>query len=467
MSTLLAPPKPRPRTPSDDAPVAPEAVRPVPASHDAGASTATAYTATGHPADDGASLEPARLTIPALAATQENLPRHSGSPAVGHLDQLGSPGDEPGLVAGDTSPAAVFLARLAPTGRRVQATALSQIAALVTDGAADAWSMPWHRLTYAHTHAVRAHLAGRYAPATANRMLAALRGVLREAWRLGLMDGEQYQRATDLAAVRGQRLPAGRAVTAGELSALFASCPPTPGGVRDAALIAVLYGTGVRRSEAAALDLADVNLATAAVTIKNGKGAKSRLTYAPAGALAALTTWLEIRGNSEGPLFWPVRRGGQLQPGHRLSGQAIRAILHRRAAAARVAPFGPHDLRRSTVGDLLDAGADIATVARLAGHSNVQVTMTYDRRPEATKARAASLLHVPYTVPVQVPATPPSRLPAAAARATVRPGGPPGLSGAPSAAAQEPGAGVDGAAEAPAVAVATLTAGRGCETAAA
>ena len=398
MSTLLAPPTTRPlATPPPDATAARKTGR-VPASHDAGARTAAPLAGAG----DGATLDPARLTIAALAATRENLPRQAGAPA-GPPARVGSPGDEPGLVAGDTNPAAVYLARLAPTGRRVQATALSQIAALVTDGAADAWSMPWHRLTYAHTHAVRAHVATRYAPATANRMLAALRGVLREAWRLGLMDGEQYQRATDLAAVRGQRLPAGRAVTAGELSALFASCPPTPGGVRDAALIAVLYGTGVRRSEAAALDVADVDLATAAVTIKNGKGAKSRLTYLPAGALAALTAWLDVRGSGGGPLFVPVRRGGHLQPGHRLSGQAIRAILHRRAAVARVAPFGPHDLRRSTVGDLLDAGADIATVARLAGHASVAVTMTYDRRPEATKARAASLLHVPYTRPIPAP----------------------------------------------------------------
>ena len=295
MSTLLAPPTTRPlATPPPDATAARKTGR-VPASHDAGARTAAPLAGAG----DGATLDPARLTIAALAATRENLPRQAGAPA-GPPARVGSPGDEPGLVAGDTNPAAVYLARLAPTGRRVQATALSQIAALVTDGAADAWSMPWHRLTYAHTHAVRAHVAARYAPATANRMLAALRGVLREAWRLGLMDSEQYQRATDLAAVRGQRLPAGRAVTAGELTALFASCPPTPGGVRDAALIAVLYGTGVRRSEAAALDVADIDLATAAVTINNGKGAKSRLTYLPAGALAALTAWLDVRGSAPG-----------------------------------------------------------------------------------------------------------------------------------------------------------------------
>ena len=60
---------------------------------------------------------------------------------------------------------------------------------------------------YQHTQAARTALAGRYAPATANRMLAALRGVLREAWRLGQLGAEELARATDLATVHGLVLP--------------------------------------------------------------------------------------------------------------------------------------------------------------------------------------------------------------------------------------------------------------------
>jgi site-specific recombinase XerD len=71
-------------------------------------------------------------------------------------------------------------------------------------------------------------------------------------------------------------------------------------------------------------------------------------------------------------------------------------MLQKRAHEARVKSFSPHDLRRTFVSDLLDAGADIATVAKMAGHASVNTTARYDRRPEDAKRKASGLLHVPY-----------------------------------------------------------------------
>ncbi len=127
-----------------------------------------------------------------------------------------------------------------------------------------------------------------------------------------------------------------------------------------------------------------------------GKRQKERLCYLDNGARLALLDWLSARGTEAGPLFYAGRRGGHLVKGQRMTGQAIRDVVHRRAAQAGVDDCSPHDLRRSFVSDLLDAGTDIVTVAAMAGHASVQTTARYDRRGEASKKRAARSLHVPY-----------------------------------------------------------------------
>src|SRR5215831_9019042 len=215
----------------------------------------------------------------------------------------------------DRHPAAVYVARLAPGSRRTMRQALDAVAGIVTGGQATAATLDWSRLRYQHTQAVRTALAARYAPATTNKMLAALRGVLREAWRLGYVTAEEYHRATDLPAVRGSTLPRGRALTAGELRAFFGAVaedarPATR--ARDAALLAVLYGAGVRRAEAVALDVADYDPESGALTIRRGKGNKARVMYATNGAREALAAWLAVRGTEPGPLFTPVDKAGRI-----------------------------------------------------------------------------------------------------------------------------------------------------------
>jgi site-specific recombinase XerD len=297
----------------------------------------------------------------------------------------------------DRHPVTVYLGRLATHSRRTMRYALDSIASELTRDRCDAMSLDWSRVRYQHTAAVRAVLAEKLAPASVNLFLSALRGVLKECWRLQYVTAEDYQRAADLPSVRGTTLPRGRALVMGELRQLFdhMSDDPRPAGARDAAMLAVLYGAGLRRSELVALDLADYNPETSEVRVRRGKGRKARVCYAPAGCVLALDGWVQVRGIDPGPLFCPINKKDRITI-RRLTDQAVMYVLEQRGRKTKTKHFSPHDLRRTFIGDLLDAGADIATVQQLAGHASVVTTARYDRRGEATRKKAAELLFVPF-----------------------------------------------------------------------
>lgn len=307
----------------------------------------------------------------------------------------GGSGDDPARLI---SPVDAYLERLgSPESKRTAQKALKALAAIITGSREHAERIPWEQLRSWHTQAIRAQLQERYAPSTANLYLSVLRGVLEAAWELGGMTSEEYRRAVHVKAVPGNRLPAGRALSTGEIRALFEACAAddSAAGARDAALLAVLYAAGLRRSEAAALQLEDYDPESGGLAIHTTKGNKERRVYLTDGSRDALADWVTVRGAEPGALFCPVNKGGAIQP-RGMTAQGIYNALLKRAGEAHVASFSPHDLRRTMIGDLLEAGADLATVSRLAGHASVEVTSRYDRRGEQAKQHAAGLLHVPY-----------------------------------------------------------------------
>jgi site-specific recombinase XerD len=314
--------------------------------------------------------------------------------------------------AGAGNPVAVYLARLtSPESRRAMATSLELLAEILVEGRPAeaterarrrrvgqplAMAVPWHELRYGHTQALRSWLAEHCSPAAANRHLAALRGVLREAWRLGLMNGEDLARAVDLASIPGSSLPAGRYVEDGEVRRLVVAClaDNSPGGRRDAAVLAVLFVGGLRRAEAVGLDVDDYEPATGVLAVV-GKGRRQRRTALPAGGRRAMAAWLEVRGTDEGPLFYPVDKARRVTP-RRLTTQAVYALVDRRARKAGVGHLSPHDGRRTFASDLFDAGVDAVQVQGLMGHASLITTGGYDRRPELARLAAVERLHFPY-----------------------------------------------------------------------
>lgn len=298
----------------------------------------------------------------------------------------------------DRHPVAVYLASLSPGSRRTVQQSLDAIAGLLSGGELDAFGLNWSAIRYQHAAAVRAQLAAAYKPATANKMLSALRQVLHHAWKLGQMGADDYHRARDVTNIKGTALPAGRDLGAGEIAALMDVCErdPSPAGARDAAIIALMYATGIRRASVVTLTLEDFDAAARTLRVREAKGRREYLAHIPQdGALRALADWLAVRGTEPGPLFWPINKAGKVAR-RRMSTQAVYNVLEKRSLEAGVEHFSPHDLRRTLAGDLLDAGADIVTVQKILGHANVTTTARYDRRPEETKRKAANLIHVPY-----------------------------------------------------------------------
>lgn len=292
-------------------------------------------------------------------------------------------------------PAAVYLSGLGAGSQRTIRYSLNTIASVLTSGECDAYTINWSKLRYHHTAAIRVALMHSLAPVTANKMLSALRRVLKEAYRLNLMAAEDYNKAVDFPNIPADSEPRGRSLTQAEIAALLETCrSSSPIDVRDTAIIIILLGTGMRRSELVNLELRDFLPSTGELFIRKGKRGKSRKVYLPTEVRAFVEKWLSVRGDEPGPMLCRIRRGGHLHLGP-MHPDAIWRMLQQRAIEAGLESFSPHDFRRTFCSDLLDAGVDIVTVQKLAGHASPITTAKYDRRGEKVKQLAVERLSFP------------------------------------------------------------------------
>ena len=288
-------------------------------------------------------------------------------------------------------PAAVYLGSLSAGSQRAMRYSLNAIARLLTDGDCDCFTLDWSKLRYRHTAAVRAALKQRLAPTTVNKMLVSLRRVLKEAYRLDLIEMTDYTKAIDLANIKASGELRGRALNSDEVSALIESCTlkKTPLDLRDAAVIAILRIGGIRRQELAGLKLADLDRSSGSLIVRRGKGGKKRTVYLTSEAIQIIEEWLAVRGRKPGALICPVNKAGKVELRHfAADGDGIYKLVKQRAEKALVERFSPHDFRRTFCSDLLDTNIDLFTVQQLAGHGSSTTTAKYDRRNEQAKRLA-------------------------------------------------------------------------------
>jgi integrase/recombinase XerC len=150
----------------------------------------------------------------------------------------------------------------------------------------------------------------------------------------------------------------------------------TPRGIRDRALVELLYATGIRVAELVGLDVDDLDRRRRVVTVV-GKGNKQRTVPYGLAADRALDAWLTTgrpahASERSGPALFLGARGKRIDP------RAVRAVVHRRVSAVDGAPdLGPHGLRHSAATHLLEGGADLRSVQELLGHASLATTQLY------------------------------------------------------------------------------------------
>ena len=227
------------------------------------------------------------------------------------------------------------------------------------------------------TLAVRSHLASLHRAALSNRSLARHLSTLRSFFRWACREGHlERNPAKGLPSPRVPRsLP--RALTLTDTESLLETEDEGHLPERERALFELLYATGLRVSEAAALDLEDVDL-SARMLRAQGKGRKERIVPFGETAEDALRAWLPVRrelrlSSSEGdePLFVNARGG-------RLTTRSMARVLKRRLRAAGLpAQISPHALRHTFATHLLQSGADLRSIQELLGHASLSTTQKY------------------------------------------------------------------------------------------
>ncbi len=224
--------------------------------------------------------------------------------------------------------------------------------------------------------AVRAYLASllrRNRKSSVGRKLSAAKGFFRYLLRRGVITRDPT--AGIATPKKEQQLPVH--LTVDDMFRLLEAPPDTPLGLRDRALLEVLYSCGLRVSELVGLDWADVDAALELVRVR-GKGGKERLVPIGRKALTALAAYRERladlcprRLRDENAIYLN-RRGSRLT-----TRSVARMVEHYVLASGLATKASPHALRHSFATHLLNAGADLRAIQELLGHASLSTTQKY------------------------------------------------------------------------------------------
>ena len=212
-----------------------------------------------------------------------------------------------------------------------------------------------------------------------NVRITAIRKLAVEAADNGLLAPELASGITRIKGVASKGVRLGNWLTVRQAQALLnAPDATTNKGLRDRAILAVLLGCGLRRSEVAALAVGHIQMRDGRWCIVDllGKHGRIRTIPMPAWVKVAIDAWTSAVGISDGQVFRAVDRGDQVR-GLVLSEKVVWQLLQGYTAAAGVTGIAPHDLRRTCAKMCRAAGGELEQIQLLLGHASVQTTERY------------------------------------------------------------------------------------------
>ena len=216
-------------------------------------------------------------------------------------------------------------------------------------------------------------------PSTINVRLSAVRKLVREAKRAGVIGAEEASQMADVPNVRQQGTRLGNWLTKEQAKQLLAVPDrSTPKGKRDYVILALLVGCALRRTELAMLNVETIQMREGRWVLADlsGKGSRIRTVAVPLWVKQGINAWMTAAGIEDGRLLRQVTKAGKPK-GDGLSDWAVWSVVEQAAKEIGIERFGAHDLRRTCAKLCRKAGGDLEQIKFLLGHSSIQTTERY------------------------------------------------------------------------------------------
>ena len=215
-------------------------------------------------------------------------------------------------------------------------------------------------------------------PSTVNVRLSAVRKLVSEARKNGMIGAEEAANLTEVPNIPQEGTRLGNWLTREQAKELLAVPDrSTLKGKRDYMILAVLVGCALRREELAVLDVDTIQLREGRWVLADleGKGRRIRTVAIPVWVKQGINAWMSAAGVDDGRLLRAVSKGGKIKES--MSGWAVWSVVEKCAKQIGIERFGAHDLRRTCAKLCRKSGGDLEQIKFLLGHSSIQTTERY------------------------------------------------------------------------------------------